>query len=269
LPVGGLTNIGILGCGGRMGRMLLQELSGRARLAGGVDKPGSGLIGRDLGTLIGTEPCGLRVGEDAGALFAAADVVIDFTAANAAARHAGLAVLHRTALVMGTTGLDTEAEAALHQAATKVAVVRAANMSIGVTLLTMLVEKLAAQLVPDRYDIEIVEMHHRHKRDAPSGTALALAEAAARGRSVALEQVRRRSGDGDTGPRAPGEIGIVSLRGGDVVGDHTVIFAADGERFELSHKASSRQIFAGGAITAALWAATRPPGLYSMTDVLG
>jgi len=268
VPAGGVTTIGILGCGGRMGRMLLQELSGRASLAGGVDSPGSGWIGRDLGTLIGAEPCGLTVGEDADALFSSADVVIDFTVANAVARHAGLAVLHGTALVMGTTGLDTEAEAALHQAATKVPVVRAANMSIGVTLLTMLVEKLALQLTPDRYDIEIVEMHHRHKRDAPSGTALALAEAAARGRGVALDQVQRRSRDGDTGPRPPGEIGIMSLRGGDVVGDHSVIFASDGERFELSHKASSRQIFAQGAITAALWVATRPPGLYSMADVL-
>lgn len=253
-----------------MGRMLLQEVlrQPEAELAGGVEAPGNPLVGQDLGGLIGAEPIGLTVTDHPGALFAAADAVIDFTLPAALDAHAELAAQHGTALVVGTTGLDAASLARLAKAASKTAIVRAANMSVGVTLLSLLVQQLAAKLGPESFDIEIVEMHHRHKIDAPSGTALALAESAATGRGVALEEVWRKSRDGQIGPRPKGEIGISTLRGGDVVGDHTVIFAADGERIEISHKASSRQIFARGAVRAAMWAAGRTPGLYSMKDVL-
>jgi 4-hydroxy-tetrahydrodipicolinate reductase len=254
-----------------MGRMLLQEVLGQpeAGLAGGVEVPGSPLVGSDIGLLVGPKPLGILVGDDADTLFAAADAVIDFTHPAALARHAELAVKHGTALVVGTTGLQDAALTGLREAAKKTAIVRSANMSVGVTLLTSLVEQLAAKLDADQFDIEIVEMHHRHKIDAPSGTALALGEAAARGRQVSLEQVARKSRDGHVGARPAGEIGFATLRGGDVVGDHTVIFAADGERIEIGHKASSRQIFARGAVRAALWAVGRAPGLYGMKDVLG
>ena len=258
-----MTKIGILGCGGRMGRMLIQETLARpgAELAGGVEAPGNPLIGKELD--------GITVGGDADALFAISDVVIDFTHPAALAGHLALAQKHGTALVVGTTGLDAPTLDLLAGAGTSVAIMRAANMSVGVTLLTAMVEQLAAKLDAEIFDIEITEMHHRHKIDAPSGTALALGEAAARGRQVSLDQVARMSRQGQVGARPAGEIGFSTLRGGDVVGDHTVIFAADGERIEISHKASSRQIFARGAVRAALWLAGRKPGLYGMKDVLG
>jgi len=269
--MGPLSKIGILGCAGRMGRMLLQEVLSRAeaQLAGGVEAADNPLIGHDIASLIGAAPLGLLVGDDADALFETADAVIDFTHPGALPRHIDLALRHRTALVVGTTGLDRAAEALISAATDKVAIIRAANMSVGVTLITRLVEQLAAKLAADSFDIEIVEMHHRHKIDAPSGTALALAQAAAQGREVALDRVWRKSRDGQVGARPIGEIGLSAIRGGDVVGDHTVIFAADGERIEISHRASSRQIFARGAVTAALWVAGRPAGLYGMNEVLG
>ena len=254
-----------------MGRMLLQEVlaQSEASLAGGVEAPGNALVGQDIGLLIGPKPLGVLVGDDADQLFAASDAVIDFTHPSALPRHAELAVKHGTALVVGTTGLQDSGLTGLAEAAKKTAIVRSANMSVGITLLTSLVEQLAAKLAADIFDVEITEMHHRHKIDAPSGTALALGEAAARGRQVSLDQVARKSRDGHVGARPMGEIGFSTLRGGDVVGDHTVIFAADGERIEIGHKASSRQIFARGAVRAALWAAGRAPGLYGMKDVLG
>lgn len=254
-----------------MGRMLLKEALSHpdSILAGGSARAGSDIVGQDLGQLAGLKNAGLAATGDAGALFAASDAVIDFTRPELLARHAELAVRHSTALVVGTTGFEPAARAALDKAAEKIPVVLAANMSVGVTLLGQLVRQLAAKLDPATFDIEIVEMHHRHKIDAPSGTALALAEAAAQGREVTLADIVRKSRDGQIGPRPAGEIGISTLRGGDVVGDHTVIFAAEGERIELTHKASSRQVFARGAVRAALWASGRKPGLYSMLDVLG
>ena len=254
-----------------MGRMLLKETLSHpaATLAGGSARTGSDIGGQDLGLLAGLKPAGLAATDDANALFATADGVIDFTRPELLAHHAELAARHSTALIVGTTGFEPSARAALDEAATKIPVVLAANMSVGVTLLGQLVRQLAAKLDPATFDIEIVEMHHRHKIDAPSGTALALAEAAAQGREVTLSDVARKTRDGQIGPRPAGEIGISTLRGGDVVGDHTVIFASEGERIELTHKASSRQIFARGAVRAALWAAGRKPGLYSMLDVLG
>jgi len=254
-----------------MGRLLLQTLAfhRQAILAGGVTAPGCALIGKDLGTLAGCDPIGLSASDDSDGLFALSDVVIDFTTAAALARHAALAVKHRRALVVGTTGLDAAAMTSLDQAAEQVPVLRSANMSLGVTLLAALVRQVADRLGPDEFDIEITEMHHRHKTDAPSGTALALAQAAAAGRAVPLEKVWRKSRDGQIGPRPAGEIGLSSLRGGDVVGDHQVIFAGLGERLELGHKASSRQIYADGAVRAALWLVGQKPGLYGMNDVLG
>jgi len=252
-----------------MGRALIQQVldTPGAALAGGVDQPGPA-VGQDLGTLIGTKPQGMTVGSDVAALFAGADAVIDFTSAAAAARHAALAGQHKKALVLGTTGLGDDAKAALADAAKTAPIVHAPNMSVGVNVLFALTERLAGTLGPE-WDVDILEMHHRHKIDAPSGTALGLGEAAARGRGVGLGDVARRTRDGLTGARPSGEIGFATLRGGDVVGDHTVIFATDGERIELSHKASSRTNFARGAVRAALWLKGRAPGLYSMRDVLG
>jgi 4-hydroxy-tetrahydrodipicolinate reductase len=262
--------IGIVGCAGRMGRMLVNavlETEG-GTLAGGTERPGAEAVGGDLGTLVGRAALGLAVGTDAGALFAASDAVIDFTAPAATVLHAGLAAETGRVLVVGTTGMAAADEAVLRRAAERVPVIYAPNFSIGVNLLLALTERAAATLGDD-YDIEIVEMHHRHKVDAPSGTALGLGRAAAAGRRVALTQVWCKSRDGHTGARPQGEIGFATLRGGDVVGDHTVMFAADGERIELTHKASSRAVFAKGAVRAALWGHGRPPGLYTMRDVLG
>jgi 4-hydroxy-tetrahydrodipicolinate reductase len=253
-----------------MGQALVREVARTqgAKLAGGVEAKGHPTLGRDLGTLAGLEPLGLKVSADAKALFEAADAVLDFTAPAASLSYASLAAECKTALVIGTTGIDDSGAAKIRKAASKTAIVWAANMSVGVNLLAALVEQAAAKL-DGRYDIEIVEMHHRHKVDAPSGTALALGRAAAKGRGVALDKVSARGRDGHTGPRRAGDIGFASLRGGDVVGDHTVVFAGDGERIELTHRAGSRDLFAQGAVRAALWAAKKPPGLYSMRDVLG
>lgn len=262
--------IGIVGCAGRMGRMLVQEVAAAegVSLAGGVDRPGSDAAGRDLGTLVGIEAAGVTVGTDTRALFAASDVVIDFTIPAATVAHAALAGETGTALVVGTTGLSAADRHQIEAAAAHAPIVLAANMSLGVTLLSALVEQVARSL-DDDFDIEIVEMHHRNKVDAPSGTALALGQAAARGRGVDLDTVAQRARDGITGARRRGDIGFAVLRGGDVVGDHTVVFAALGERVELTHKASNRQVFARGAVRAARWVAGRPAGLYSIRDVLG
>ena len=262
--------IGIVGAAGRMGRMLIAEVLGveGCQLAGGTEPPGSGVLGQDLGLLIGAAEQGLSIGDDTGALFKASDAVVDFTHPDATAAHAALSGETGVALIVGTTGLEAQHMEALGRAAAKVAVVQAANMSIGVNLLLGLTEQVASALGDD-YDIEIAEMHHRHKVDAPSGTSLALGSAAAKGRGVNLEDVSDRGRDGEAGPRIAGDIGFSVIRGGDVAGDHTVIFAGHGERVELTHKAGSREIFARGAIRAALWTEGRAPGLYSMRDVLG
>jgi len=263
--------IGVAGAAGRMGRMLVAEahaLPGCV-VAAASEAPGNPAIGQDAGALAGVGALGVALTGDAQALFAASDVVLDFTSPAATVRHAELAAAAGKALVAGTTGLKPEQEQAVAAAGRTAAIVRAANFSLGVNLLLALVERAAATLGPDAYDIEIVEMHHRHKVDAPSGTALALGEAAARGRGVKLAEAAVRGRDGMTGARRAGTIGFAALRGGDVAGDHMVVFAADGERLELGHRASSRQVFARGAVAAARWAAGRKPGLYSMRDVLG
>ncbi len=262
--------IGIVGAAGRMGRMLIAEVLGAegCQLAGGTEQAGSGAICQDLGSLIGADEHGLSIGDDAGALFEASDAVVDFTQPDATLANAALSGETGVALIVGTTGLEAAHMEALGQAAAKAAVVQAANMSVGVNLLLGLTEQVASALGDD-YDIEIAEIHHRHKVDAPSGTALALGAAAAKGRGVDLDDVSDRGRDGETGPRKAGDIGFSVIRGGDVAGDHTVIFAGPGERVELTHKAGSREIFARGAIRAALWTKGRAPGLYSMRDVLG
>jgi 4-hydroxy-tetrahydrodipicolinate reductase len=264
------VRIGIMGAAGRMGLMLAAEVARTpgCKLAGGSERPGHPALGRDLGELAGLGRLGLAVADDPAALFAAADAVLDFTSPQASVRHAALAAASGTLHVIGTTGIESEGEAAIRRAAAKAPIILAPNMSMAVTLLLDLVERVAATL-DQHYDIEIVEMHHRHKVDAPSGTALGLGRAAAKGRGVELAAVAVRGRDGITGPRPAGAIGFAALRGGDVVGDHSVIFAGEGERLELTHRAAGRQIYAQGAVRAALWGQGKPPGLYSMRDVLG
>jgi 4-hydroxy-tetrahydrodipicolinate reductase len=262
--------IGIVGCAGRMGRMLL-KVAGETEgcvIAGGTEAPDSPEQGRDLGAQAGLGELGLAVGADPVALFARSDAVIDFTAPAISVRHAELAAQAEAVLVLGTTGLDEKQDAAVARAAQHATIVQAANMSLGVNVLLALVESAARTLDPD-YDIEIVEIHHRYKVDAPSGTALALGKAAAKGRAVDLDQVAQKVRDGVTGPRRRGDIGFATLRGGDVAGEHTVALVGDGERIELTHRATNREVFARGAVKAALWARGKPPGLYSMRDVLG
>jgi 4-hydroxy-tetrahydrodipicolinate reductase len=263
------TAIGISGCGGRMGRMLVAEVQGTegCRVAGGIDAPGSDAIGRDLGTLAGIDALGLVAGTDVARLLAAADVVIDFSAPAASAALAAAAAQHGKPIVVGTTGLEPAQAGALEAAARSIPIVWAPNMSLGVNLLLGLVREVAAKLGDD-YDIEVLEMHHRHKIDAPSGTALALGAAAAAGRGIDLAAHSARARDGITGARRRGDIGFASLRGGDMVGEHVVVFAAEGERIELTHRAGSRRVFARGAVRAARWVVGRAPGLYGMKDVL-
>ena len=263
--------IGVLGCAGRMGQAIIKEVtaSDGCMLAGGTERAGHPEIGRDLGALAGLDDLGVVVSDDAGALIAAADTVIEFSTIEATVRHAALAAEHGTAHVIGTTGLDAAAAAAVTKAAQTVPITWAANMSLGVNLLLGLTERVARSLGPEAFDIEIVETHHRHKIDAPSGTALALGEAAARGRGVSLDDVADRGRDGLTGARKTGAIGFAALRGGDVVGDHSVVFAGLGERIELTHKAADRRIYARGAVHAARWMEGKAAGLYDMNDVLG
>ena len=262
--------IGIVGGAGRMGQMNVVQATGTEGcvIAGATESPGHAALGQDVGSLAGLGPLGVELGDDPAAMIAGVDVVVDFTIPEATVETARLAAQAGAALVAGTTGLDPDQEAEIEKAARHVAVVRAANMSVGITVLAALTEQVAGMLGPD-YDIEILEMHHRHKIDAPSGTALALGASAAAGRRVALDDVKQAVRDGHTGARPSGEIGFATLRGGDVAGDHSVIFATDGERLVLQHKASSRQVFAVGAVRAALWTRDRPAGLYTMRHVLG
>lgn len=269
-PISTALKIGVIGCAGRMGQMLMRAVTAAEGcvVAGGTERPGAAVVGQDVGLVAGLDPLGVCVTDDPAVLFAASDAVLEFTGPAATVAHAALAARTRTVHVIGTTGLEAADVAALERAARETAIVWAPNMSLGVNLLMLLVERVARALDPD-WDIEIVEMHHRMKVDAPSGTALALGQAAAAGRGVDLEAAAQRVRDGITGARHRGEIGFATLRGGDVVGEHTVLFATEGERIELTHKATSREIFARGAVRAARWAHDRPPGLYSMADVLG
>ena len=260
----------VVGASGRMGRALVRAVlaESRMRLVGALDRPEAEAQGQDAGLLAGTGASGVLVGADPLPVFANCDVVLDFTAPQATLGYAELSAQARVVHVIGTTGLTAEHEERLKAAARHCRIVRSGNMSLGVNLIAGLLRRAAAVLGPD-YDIEILEMHHRHKVDAPSGTALLLGRAAAQGRGVDLAEHSVRVRDGHTGPRPEGAIGFATLRGGSAVGDHTVVLAGEGERIEFTHRAESREIFARGALRAALWAFDKKPGLYDMADVLG
>lgn len=262
--------IAVAGAAGRMGRELIRAVHGidGAVLAGAVESEGSLALGQDAGLLAGLGKLGVIITDDALELFTKVDAVLDFTVPAATVEFAALAANARIVHVVGTTGLSPGDEAKIEVAARHATIVKSGNMSLGVNLLAALTRKVAEALDAD-FDIEILEMHHRYKVDAPSGTALMLGRAAAEGRKAKLDEVGVRSRDGHTGARRPGDIGFATLRGGSVVGEHSVLFAADGEIVELTHRATDRSIFARGAVKAALWGRGKQPGLYSMFDVLG
>ncbi len=261
-----MTKIAILGAAGRMGQMLIRCATRipDVRVIGACEQARHPALGHDAGVVAGAGPLGVSLTE---AWTADADAVIDFTFHAAVTANLARAVANRQAVVLGTTGLTDDEKQRVTDAAQVIPIVWAPNFSLGINLLLDLVRRAAAVLGPV-YDAEIVEMHHRLKKDAPSGTALGLAEALAAGRGVDLRAVAIYGREGIVGERPRGEIGIHAIRGGDVVGDHTVIFAADGERVELTHKASSREAFANGALHAATWIRSQPAGLYTMRDVL-
>lgn len=260
----------ITGASGRMGQMLVKTVlaSDKCRLVGVLERAGHDWIGQDIGLATGGPAVGVSVTDDAVEAFAKAQAVIDFTAPAATVAFAGLAAQARAVHVIGTTGLSEDDLKAINAAARHAAIVRAGNMSLGVNLLVQLTRKVAAAL-DDDFDIEIIEAHHNQKVDAPSGTALMLGEAAAAGRGIALKDAIDSGRDGITGARKRGDIGFSAVRGGDIVGEHDVLFAAAGERIVLRHLATDRAIFARGALKAALWGQDQAPGEYDMLDVLG
>ena len=261
----------VVGAGGRMGQTLIKAVAQipGARIVGAIERPGSPLLGKDAGEVAGLGAIGVKISDDPLPVFAKADGVLDFSIPAASVEFAGYAAQARIVHVIGTTGCTLDDDAKIAAAARHAIIVKSGNMSLGVNLLAVLVEQAAKALEPEDFDIEVLEMHHRHKVDAPSGTALLLGEAAAAGRGMELAGHNVRARDGQTGARPEGMIGFASLRGGSVVGDHSVILAGTGERITLSHHAEDRSLFARGAIKAALWAHGRKPGLYSMRDVLG
>jgi 4-hydroxy-tetrahydrodipicolinate reductase len=263
-----VTRIGIIGAGGRMGIALIQAvIDGGHRLNAAVDRAGHDAIGRDAGTWAGRDAAGVLIGDDTTAALKACDVALDFTTPEASVATASLAATIGTALVIGTTGINAAQDSKIARSSDKIAIVKSGNFSSGVAVMAKLSE-LIARALPD-FDLEIIESHHKHKVDAPSGTALMIGQAAARGRQADLNQVAVRGRDGITGARPEGAIGFVSLRGGSIIGEHTLIAAGPGERIELKHIAEDRGIFARGAVRAAVWAAKATPGLYGIDDVLG
>ncbi|WP_198338268.1 4-hydroxy-tetrahydrodipicolinate reductase [Labrenzia sp. VG12] len=266
----GQMRLVVVGAGGRMGRALTRavtETSG-ATVAFAIEREGSDLLGQDAGELAGVGALDIPLTDDPLSAFAKADGVLDFTAPAASLWFAELAAQARIVHVIGTTGWSEGEDAPLKAAARHARVIKSGNMSLGVNLLASLVRKAAAALDAD-FDIEVLEMHHKHKVDAPSGTALLLGEAAAEGRGIDLAAHSVRARDGISDPRRSGDIGFATLRGGSVIGEHSVIFAGEGERIELTHRAEDRQLFARGAVKAALWGFDQKPGFYSMADVLG
>ncbi|MCO4317227.1 4-hydroxy-tetrahydrodipicolinate reductase [Phyllobacterium sp. 21LDTY02-6] len=263
--------LAVVGAAGRMGQTLIRTIveTPGAMLAGAIERSGSPHIGRDAGEVAGVGTLGVPITDDALSVFVNVQGVLDFTAPAATIEFAELAAQARIVHVIGTTGCSAEDDAKIRAAARHAIIVKSGNMSLGVNLLGVLVKQAARALGGDDFDIEIVEMHHKHKVDAPSGTALLLGQAAAAGRGIELAGHDVRVREGHTGPRNAGDIGFATLRGGSVVGDHSVILAGSGERITLSHHAEDRTIFARGAVKAALWAKGRKPGLYSMLDVLG
>ncbi|AMM82955.1 4-hydroxy-tetrahydrodipicolinate reductase [Martelella sp. AD-3] len=261
----------VVGASGRMGQTLIRVISETegAVLHAAVDRPESPALGKDAGELAGVGALGVPVTDDPLKAFVDAEGVLDFTVPAASVEYAGLAAQARIVHVIGTTGFSEDDETQIKAAARHARIVKSGNMSLGVNLLGELVKQAAAALSAKGWDIEVLEMHHRHKVDAPSGTALLLGEAAAEGRGISLKENAVKVRDGHTGPRAEGTIGFATLRGGSVVGEHSVLLAGEGETVSLSHKATDRSIFARGAVQAALWGADQKPGLYSMLDVLG
>ena len=260
----------VAGAGGRMGRALTRVIAETpgAVLAGALEAPGSELLGKDAGVLAGLPANGVELSGDLWSLSAKADGILDFTVPGATIANVAIAAERGLVHVIGTTGLSASDMAVIKTVTSRAIVVQSGNMSLGVNLLAALVKRVAASL-DEGFDIEILEMHHKAKIDAPSGTALLLGEAAAAGRKIALDQHSARGRDGITGPRNAGAIGFASLRGGTVTGEHSVIFAGPMERIELTHRAEDRTMFAQGAVKAALWARDKKPGFYTMTDVLG
>jgi 4-hydroxy-tetrahydrodipicolinate reductase len=264
------VRIAIAGAGGRMGRMLIEAVLAdpQAQLVAALDQPGSPAIGNDAGAALGRVTGVAVSGDAATALAGGVDVLIDFTRPEGTMAHLALARRHGVKLVVGTTGFTPEQKAAIGAAAQDIGIVFAPNMSVGVNVLVKLVEAAAAAL-DDRYDAEVYEVHHRHKVDAPSGTALALGEAVARGRGVNFAERAVLSREGHTGERRRGDIGFGTLRGGDIIGEHLVMFAGTGERIEIAHRSGSRANYAEGSLRAAHFLAAHGPGLYGMADVLG
>jgi 4-hydroxy-tetrahydrodipicolinate reductase len=267
---GTLPGIVITGASGRMGQMLIKTIvaSDKCKLAGAIERTGHDWVGRDVGEAMGGTALGVTVTDDALEAFSQAQAVIDFTAPAVTVEFAALAAQARCVLVIGTTGLSEDDLNKLSLAAHHATIIRAGNMSLGVNLLTKLTKMVSAALDAD-YDIEIIEAHHNKKVDAPSGTALMLGEAAAEGRGVSLNDVRESGRDGITGARKRGDIGFSAIRGGDIIGEHDVMFAGEGERIILRHVASDRSLFAKGALKAAIWGQGQKPGEYDMLDVLG
>ena len=260
----------IMGAAGRMGQAVIRVLHEmpNCSISGGTESAGSLALGADIGEIAGVGKLGIPITADPLELFIRSEAVIDFTTPDATTEYVGLAAQARIVHVIGTTGLTPPEEDAILAASQHAVIIQSGNMSLGVNLLAALVKKAAETLGPD-FDIEILEMHHRLKVDAPSGTALMLGKAAAEGRHIGLDDHSVRARDGHTGVRKRGDIGFATLRGGDVIGDHMVVFAGASERLELTHRAGDRQLFARGAVRAALWGQGKPPGLYSMQDVLG
>ena len=260
----------VVGASGRMGRALIETIlsSDQMELAGAIERSGADVLGQDAGSLVGRGDTGIKVTDDPLPVFAEAEGVLDFTSPAATVEFAALAAQARIVHVIGTTGLDAEHEQKIEAAARHAVIIKSGNMSLGVNLLVQLTKQVAAALDAD-FDIEVIESHHGRKVDAPSGTALMLGEAAAAGRGVALADVADRGRDGITGARRRGDIGFAVIRGGDVVGEHDVVFAGQGERIVLRHLATDRAIFARGALKAALWGQDKAPGQYDMVDVLG
>jgi 4-hydroxy-tetrahydrodipicolinate reductase len=261
----------VVGAAGRMGQTLIRTINAMpgAQLFAAVERPGSAFIGRDAGEIAGLGPIGVAISEKPLEAFVEAEGVLDFTSPAASVEFAGLAAQARIVHVIGTTGCSSDDDEKIKAAARHARIVKSGNMSLGVNLLGVLTEQATRALGPADWDIEILEMHHKHKVDAPSGTALLLGEAAAKGRGMDLASQSVRVRDGHTGARVAGTIGFATLRGGSVIGEHSVILAGEGEQVTLSHSATDRSIFARGAVTAALWARGQKPGLYSMLDVLG
>ena len=264
------VRVGVTGPGGRMGRMLLEAITDSEApcvLAAAVARPGSSLVGTDVGQLLGGGAVGVRVTDDLLSVASAIDVLIDFTLPEATLAHAQICAEHGVPMVIGTTGFTDDQSERLASTTTALAVCQSSNFAPGVNLTFQLVEA-AAKALGDSVDVEIMETHHRHKIDAPSGTALSLGEAVARARGRDLFDVAVHAREGRTGARPQNAIGFSSIRAGDIVGDHTVVFAGDGERLEITHRAGSRQAFASGAVTAACWLVKQPTGRYDMQDVL-